>query len=93
MRRNRRSAWAGTRTYSHQSGSVFAPGVTAVVAEAVDAAGNRASCSFAVEVVYETDTVKPKKPKSGGGCAAGGDDAGAVALLVASLALARKRRV
>ncbi len=55
-----------TVSYSHASGSLFAPGTTQVTVQATDAAGNSATCSFQVHV----EASPASAPAFG--CAAGG---------------------
>ena len=77
-----------TVTYGYSSGSMFPAGVTAVDVAAVDAAGNRSTCSFTV-------TVSVLPPPAGGcGCQASGGEAAFGWALAAALArLLRQRRL
>lgn len=67
-----------TVTYSAVSGSIFAPGVTSIVATATDGAGNQSACTFDVTVtITEVDAGFPEV--DAGVADAGGeppDDAG-----------------
>ncbi|WNG45835.1 HYR domain-containing protein [Archangium minus] len=65
------SASTATVSYSHASGSLFAPGTTQVTVQATDAAGNSATCSFQVHVEAASPVIEPMPPPASG-CAVGG---------------------